>query len=40
MKSLAESDGYDEISAKKLFESWDRGCIVRMNVNGTWRKLA
>ena len=39
MKALAESPSYDETSAKKLFDSWDRSCIVRMNKDGTWRKI-
>jgi len=39
MKKLAESDGYDENSAKKLFDHWDRNCAVRMNTDGTWRKI-
>ena len=39
MKSLAESTTFDETSAKKLFDSWDKNCIVRMNKDGTWRKI-
>jgi DNA replicative helicase MCM subunit Mcm2 (Cdc46/Mcm family) len=39
MKALAESPSYDETSAKTLFDNWDRGCIVRMNKDGTWRKI-
>ena len=39
MKSLAESPSYDETSAKKLFDNWDRSCIVRMNKDGSWRKI-
>jgi hypothetical protein len=27
-----------EIGAKKIFDNWDKNCIVRMNTNGTWRK--
>ena len=40
MKSLAESPSFDETSAKKLFDNWDRSCIVRMNKDGSWRKIA
>ena len=39
MKSLAESTTFDENSAKKLFDSWDKNCIVRMNKDGSWRKI-
>jgi len=39
MKALAESTTFDETSAKKLFDSWDKNCIVRMNKDGTWRKI-
>ena len=39
MKALAESTSFDETTAKKLFDSWDRHCIVRMNKDGTWRKI-
>ena len=39
MKKLTEADGYDENSAKKLFDHWDKNCAVRMNTNGTWRKI-
>ena len=39
MKSLAETTTFDETSAKKLFDSWDKHCIVRMNKDGTWRKI-
>ena len=39
MKALAESPSYDETMAKKLFDNWDRSCIVRMNKDGTWRKI-
>ena len=39
MKSLAESITFDETSAKKLFDSWDKNCIVRMNKDGSWRKI-
>ena len=39
MKALAESPAFDETSAKKLFDNWDRSCIVRMNKDGTWRKI-
>ena len=33
-----ETETYDEIGAKKIFDNWDKNCIVRMNTNGTWRK--
>ena len=38
LRMLAETDSYDEVSSKKLFDDWDKYCIVRMNTNGTWRK--
>ena len=38
LRMLAETDTYDEIGAKKIFDNWDKNCIVRMNTNGTWRK--
>ena len=39
MKALSESSTFDETAAKKLFDSWDKNCIVRMNRDGTWRKI-
>ena len=38
LRMLTETDLYDEVSSKKLFDDWDKYCIVRMNTNGTWRK--
>ena len=38
MFQLAQTDEYDESAAKKLFDRWDKNCLVRMNTNGTWRK--
>jgi len=39
MKALSESTTFDETAAKKLFDAWDKNCIVRMNKDGTWRKI-
>jgi len=39
MKSLAETSIYDETAAKKLFDNWDKNCVVRMNKDGSWRKI-
>jgi non-homologous end joining protein Ku len=39
MKALSESITFDENAAKKLFDAWDKNCIVRMNKDGTWRKI-
>ena len=39
MKALSESITFDENAAKKLFDNWDKNCIVRMNKDGTWRKM-
>jgi len=38
MFQLAQTDEFDESLAKKLFDRWDKNCLVRMNTNGTWRK--
>ena len=39
MKALSETPTYEETSAKKLFDNWDKNCVVRMNKDGSWRKI-
>ena len=39
IKKLGESPLFDENSAKKLFGNWEQQCVIKLNGDGTYRKL-
>lgn len=39
IKKLSDTPLFDEISAKKLFGNWEQQCVIKLNGDGTYRKL-
>lgn len=39
IKKLSDTSLFDEISAKKLFGNWEQQCVIKLNGDGTYRKL-
>ena len=39
IKKLGESPLFDDMSAKKLFGNWELQCVIKLNGDGSYRKL-
>lgn len=39
IKKLTDTPLFDELSAKKLFGNWEQQCIIKLNGDGSYRKL-
>lgn len=35
---LSKEDGFDDVSAKKLFGQWENSCVIKLNKDMTWSK--
>jgi len=35
---LSKEDGFDDVSAKKLFGLWESSCVIKLNKDNTWSK--